>query len=95
MIKIHKADGRRIVSICDENLIGKIFADEPLQLDVSEFFYKGNRMSEEETLNVARNANSLNIVGEKSIKFALKNELIGKENIVKIKKIPHAIAILR
>lgn len=95
IIKIHKAEKRNIVSICDENLVGKKFYDKDLQLDVSESFYKGQNLSEEETLEVLRGADSLNIVGKDSVKFALKNELIDETNIIRIKKIPYAIAILK
>ena len=95
IVKMHKAEGRKITSICDEDVIGKKFEDGFLQLDVSEFFYKGENLSEEETLKAARNTDSLNIVGKNSIEFALKNKLICEENIVRIKKIPHAIAILK
>ena len=83
------------MSICDENLIGKKFEDDSMQLDVSKFFYRGESMSDEDALKIAGDANSLNIVGENSINFALKNKLIIKEDIVRIKKIPHAIAILK
>ncbi|MBS3151027.1 DUF424 family protein [Candidatus Woesearchaeota archaeon] len=95
IIKVHKGEKRNIVSICDENLIGKKFEDKSFQLDVSESFYKGQPLSEEEILGVVRNADSLNIVGKDSIRFALKNRLIDEPNIIKIKKISHAIAILK
>ncbi len=95
IVKIHKAERRNIISICDKNLIGKKFEDKDLQLDVSELFYKGQDFSEEKTLEVVKDADSLNIVGEESIRFALKNKLIDETSIIRIKKIPHAIAILK
>ena len=93
IVKIHRAEGRKIVSICDEDLLGKKIEDDSMQLDVSNFFYKGESMSDEDALKIAKDANSLNIVGENSINFALKNNLIEKENIIRIKKIPHAITL--
>ncbi len=95
IVKIHEAEKRKIVSICDEGLIGKKFEAEDLQLDVSTFFYKGKYSSEAETLEAVKDADSLNIVGSNSIKFALKNKLINRENIIKIKKIPYAISLLK
>ena len=95
IVKMHKSDRRNVVSICDDNLIGKKIEDKDLQLDVSEFFYKGEKLFEEETLEAVKSADSLNIVGEKSVRFALKNKLIDETSIIRIKKVPHAITILR
>ena len=95
IVKIHTAEKRKIVSICDENLIGKKFEEKNLQLDVSESFYKGQRLSEKEIFKIIKDADSLNIVGEESINFSLENKLIEESNIIKIKKIPHTISILK
>ena len=93
-VKIHKAEGRKIISLCDEDLIGKKFEQDDLQLDVSEYFYKGENLSKEKILEEIKDANSLNIVGKNSIQFALENNLIQKEKIITIKNIPHIIVIL-
>ncbi|MBI2106177.1 DUF424 family protein [Candidatus Woesearchaeota archaeon] len=95
LVKIHKAEKRKIISICDDNLVGKKFEDEDLQLDVSKYFYKGEKMKYEDVMKEIKGADSLNIVGEESIRFALKNNLIEEESIIRIKKIPHAISLLR
>lgn len=95
LVKIHEAENKKIVSLCDENLIGKKFEENDLQLDVSKYFYKGEKMKEQDIIKVVRSADSLNIVGEESINFALKNGLIEEHNIIRIKKIPHAISLLR
>jgi len=94
LVKIHKTDERKIISICDEDLIGKKFEEEDLQLDVSEYFYKGESLKEKDILALLEDATSLNIVGKTSIKFALKNDLISSTSIIKIEKIPHSMAIL-
>ncbi len=95
IVKIHQANKRKIVSLCDANLIGKKFEDGNLQLDVSNLFYNGEKLNEEGILNVVKDADSLNIVGVESIKFSLKNKLVEEVNIIKIKKIPHVISILK
>ncbi len=97
-LKIHKSQDRDIIAICDSNLIGKKFSDKSgLYLDVSEGFYRGKEVSEEEAFKVVKegknNSSIFNIVGKKSIDFALKNGIIEKENIVKINNIPHAQSI--
>lgn len=89
-VKIHKSQDKEIVAVCDEELINKKLEDKNFRLDISEDFYKGKKMSEDEALDVMKKAEVLNIVGKRSINLALKNGIIIKENIIKIKGIPHA-----
>ena len=88
--KIHKSGDRNIIAICDEELIGKTFSEGNLILDITERFYKGEKLTPDETLELMKGALNLNIVGKESISLALKNKIIEKENIIKIQKIPHA-----
>ena len=95
LAKLHISSEREIVSICDENLIGKKFETEDLQIDVTERFYKGEKVDEKQLLAIVKDVNSINAVGKDSIKFLLDNKFIEKENIIKIGNIPHAIVILK
>jgi len=94
-LKIHSSGERKIIAICDENLIGKTFEEKDLQLQVSERFYKGEKVSEEIILEEIKEADYVNIVGKNSINFGIKNNLISKSNIITIQKIPHTIIILK
>ena len=47
-------------------------------------------MDEDKILDIMKKAETLNIVGKRSINLALKNGIIIKENVIKIKGIPHA-----
>ena len=89
-VKLHKSEDKFILAVCDENLIGKKFEEKGLRLDVSDNFYKGEKMNENQTLNMMNKADILNIVGEKSIQLASKNNIISKKNIIKIRGILHA-----
>ena len=91
IVKKHtSADGKIIVAICDSELVGKTFEDGKKFLDISSKFYKGEEKSEEEILEMIKDAYLLNIVGAKSIDFALRHKLIEEKNICKIKDIPYA-----
>lgn len=95
IVKVHKTlDGRRLVAICDSDLIGKRFEEGKLQLDLSSNFYKGEEKSKEELIELIKGSCIINIVGEKSIRFALKLGIVDRRNIIKIKSVPHAQAIL-
>ncbi|MBI2672956.1 DUF424 family protein [Candidatus Woesearchaeota archaeon] len=96
-IKIHKTETRDIIAICDKDLIGKTLTDGNLHLEVSERFYKGKEISEAAAVDIIREgkrrSSIFNILGKRSVDFALKNGIIDKENIIKIKDIPHAQSI--
>ncbi len=89
-VKIHKSNDRNIVAICDEDLIGKEISEGDINLMITERFYKGDKLSKEEIIKIMKNSLNLNIVGKKSIKLALDNNIIEKDSIIKINKIPHA-----
>ena len=94
LVKIHKANNKKIVAICDANLICKKFETRNLQLDLTSSFYKGEKKSAEELIELLKNAYIVNIVGKESISLALKARIIEKTNIIKIMNIPHAQAII-
>lgn len=88
LLKLHKNGNSEVVSLCDSNLIGKTFEEGKLHIEISERFYKGEELPKEKVIMVLKSCNNANIVGEKSIKLALDNNIIEKESIIKIKKIP-------
>lgn len=89
IVKVHKTADRTILAICDENLLNKKFEEGGLQLDLTSDFYKGREKPEQEIFELIKKAGIINAVGEKCIRFLLKNKMISKENIIKIKDIPH------
>lgn len=95
IVKVHKTpDRRKIIAICDSDLIGKKFEEGKLQLDLSSGFYKGGEMGEEEAIGLIKGSYIVNMVGEKSISFGLKLGVVDKKKVIRIKNIPHAQAIL-
>ena len=89
-VKIHKSNGRHIVAICDEDLIGKEISEGDLNLNITERFYKEDKLTKEKIIKIMKNSLNLNIVGKNSIKLALDNNIIEKDAIIEINKIPHA-----
>ena len=93
LLNVNKSSSGNIVTLCDENLIGKKFEEGDLQLNVSERFYKGSVLPESEILATLKNAENINIVGEHSIGFCLKAKIITGRNVIRIRGIPHAIVV--
>ena len=92
-VKEHIHNERQLLSLCDGNLIGKIFEEDEKVLNVSKSFYQGEPMFENDILKLIKDNTLINIVGEESINFALKHNLIKKDGIIKIKNIPHALLL--
>jgi len=92
---------RNIVAIADANILGKKFEEGEKQLDIKENFYCGKDkkiLTKEEVskiiLDWSKEDATFNIVGEKAISLALDMNLISKNGIGKIDKIPYAMVFL-
>ena len=95
IVNIHKTgDNKKIVAVCDKDLIGKKFEEKNLQLDLASGFYKGEEKSEEDTVRIFRDAYIINFVGKNSVNIGLKHGIISKDSVIYIRKIPHAQAVL-
>lgn len=93
--KIHKTiKGETVLVVCDSDILGKCYEEDNLQLDLSSNFYKGKEMSEKRILNLLKTVRIAHLVGKKSIELGIKAGIIEKENIIKIKGIPHAEAVI-
>ncbi|MBU1135927.1 MAG: DUF424 family protein [Nanoarchaeota archaeon] len=96
-VKIHKSY-RDIVSVCDSNLLGKIFEEGERQLDVRESFYEGDEVFEKELLEIMKSFScedaTFNIVGENSVKCALNAGIITQEGIKEIQGIRFALGLM-
>ncbi|MCS7134728.1 MAG: DUF424 family protein [Candidatus Pacearchaeota archaeon] len=97
LIRIHEAY-RKIVAVCDPELLGKKFEEGNLQLEINERFYNGKKIDEKSAIKILKKAQAedacFNFVGEKSIKIAIKAGIIDKECVLRIQGIPHALALL-
>ena len=95
IIKEHKSpDGKTTVAVCDTELLGEVFEEGDLILDLSSEFYKGTEIEAKDAGDLLRNADAVNIVGAKSIKVALDEEIIDAENVKEINGIPYAQAAI-
>ena len=88
--KKHLTRDRIILAVCDEDIIGKKFSEGNLTLNISERFYKGEKKSKEELEKLLKNSENVNLVGKKTIKFAIKLGILNKDSLITIRGIPHA-----
>lgn len=97
LVKIH-ASYRNTIAICDTALLGKSFEEGQKCLTLNEHFFKGEEKTEKEVLEILSRGSeedyTFNIVGEESVKAALKSGIIKPEGIIRIQGIPIALILL-
>lgn len=86
LVKFHES----VVSLCDEEILGKHFEDEHHFLTVTERFYGGEKMTKKQVLEVFQTATSMNLVGKKVITLALEEGFLHKDRVIIIQGVPHA-----
>jgi uncharacterized protein len=95
IVKVHKSkDGKTVVAACDDELRGKVFEEGNKQLDLSSDFYAGDKLTDKEAGDLIRNADMINLVGEKAVKLGVDEDVIDTENIIKIEGIPFAQGVV-
>jgi len=91
-LKMHEKGKSVITALCDENLLGNTFEDGEMQIDISERFYGGKLVTEEEAVRAMMASDLLNISGKKIVRLALKNKIIKRGDIKRIARVLHAEA---
>ena len=96
-IKVHQSY-RKVVAVCDEELVGKNFEEGQMQLEVKESFFKGELVNEEEAIVLLRkhraDDSTFNIVGDKSVEAASRAGIVSKKNVGGIGGIAFALVLL-
>ena len=91
-LKTHEKGKSVVTALCDDDILGNVFEDGELHLDVSERFYGGKLVTEEEAVKAMMASDILNISGKKIVSLALKNKIIKKGDVKQIARVPHAEA---
>ncbi|MHA1277792.1 MAG: DUF424 domain-containing protein [Candidatus Helarchaeota archaeon] len=79
-----------MVSICDQECLGKTYREGKLVLKVTPQFYGETLVSLEKAITELKKATIANLVGETIITECIKCGLIHKKGIIRIEGIPHA-----
>ena len=89
-LKIHRSGENVIVAVCDKELIGKTLKEGNLSVTISEDFYKGDLVSEEELKDTLKGAGNVNIFGERSVSCAIDCGVVDRDRVRFIDGIAHA-----
>lgn len=94
IVKTHEAYGKIVLAICDDELLGKIFEEKDLILDMSSRFFAGQKVDDIELMNFIKKAHIINAVGEKCIRILIENNIITKKDVKRINNIPNVQILL-
>ena len=90
IVKVHEIDHRVIIAVCDDEHLGKTFEDGNLEFKVSESFFGGDPVNEEELIKMMKGADTINAFGNKSTSILEKEGLISENSVIIIAGIKHA-----
>ncbi|HLC79311.1 MAG TPA: DUF424 family protein [archaeon] len=91
--KLHSTQNSTVLACCDEDVLGKNFSDEKYDVSVDEHFYKGEKVGEEQMIELLASSDSINLFGKESVAVAIKQGFISKSDIIRIAGVEHAIII--
>ena len=93
-MRIYKIRGEILLAACDRELLGKIFEEGELQIEVKPEFYFESYVSERTFLNSMKIATIANLVGERVVKLAIREGYVHGDNVLRIAGVPHAQMVL-
>ena len=80
--------GSTLVSICDEELIGKTVTEGRLKMHISPDFFYGEIVDGEEALRLMKVCSMVNLAGRRTVSLAITNKLGAKEAVRQIEEVP-------
>ncbi len=89
-MKVYKIRGETMVAACDRDILGEIFEEDELVIEVKESFYYEAFVTEQTFLNTMKIATIANLVGENVVSIAIREGYIDSENVIRIGGVPHA-----
>ncbi len=84
MMKIHHRIGKKIVAVCDEEIVGKVFREGNIVLDISPKFYEGKKADLEEVVKEIMDADIVVLSGKRIIEELDKKGLVIKDYALKV-----------
>jgi len=83
-LKVHNVEGKKIVAVCDEEILGNVYREGDVVLDVSPVFYGGKRVDLEEVVKAIEEADMAIITGKRIVKELEKRGLVLSEFALKV-----------
>ncbi len=90
-LKIHRSkELGDVVAVCDRELINTTLSHGSLTVAITEAFYGTCPSTEDEVREALRNADNINLMGERAVGVAISMGLITRDGCIMIGTVPHA-----
>lgn len=89
LFKIHTMGAKEVLAVCDKELCGKTLKGSKIELKVSEKFYKGNPLTEQELKTKLQAFENINLVGNKAVGIAVEEKLATEDQVIEIAGVKH------
>ncbi len=89
-LKVYRVRGEVLVAVCDSEIVGRVFREGDLKIEVKEEFYGTEEVGEEEVKRALRQATIANITGRRAVELAIKMGIVDKNRVLKIGECLHA-----
>jgi hypothetical protein len=83
-----------LIVVTDSNILGKIFEENKLQLDLSKEFYQGEKTTKDEVKKIMLISRDLHLTGKKSVALGVEMDLVDSTKILFVQKVPHAEVVI-
>jgi hypothetical protein len=80
-VKIHKKDKSRLVTICSEDVLGKVFSSGKQELKVKEPFFGGEKLPLKDLKYFLDHFKNVTLAGNEVVEEAIKLKIVQKENV--------------
>lgn len=87
LLRVIQSKDYKMVNICDEEVCGTRLEEGGLEIHISEDFYSGERIGENELLNLLKSAQIINLTGNRCVQFAVNNGFAHKDAVKKVKSV--------
>ncbi len=89
-IRIHANETGSVLAAADAQLLGKTLNEGKISLNVSKTFYHEKMVDENELVEHLNEAGNINLIGEETVKVAVKQGIISQNSARRIAGVPHA-----
>jgi len=93
LAKYHSSGDSALVAVCDSNLVGKKFEEGDFQIDLTGGYFKGEKVSDDELVDMLTGASNATFVGKESVEIGKKLKMIG-DNVKVIDGVPVAHCVV-
>ena len=94
MVARKNSENGLVLVITDSEIIGKVFTEKKMQLDLSKPFYQGTLKEKEKLKQQIPTAYVLHFTGVQAVTFGVELDLIDPQKILTVQKVPHAEVII-